>query len=1320
MKLSLLAPQRNGCWGWLLPLLMLLGAGRAWGQTTTLFSENGEEFGNSSMNYANGSTNTWIRYNYSGINTTPNGSYAFYINNNANIFSNAPSYNKNTAQVSHIYTPAFTIPAGSASLDINFNWAAVGEVTGGVDYDYLKVYLVSGSTTPTAGNQITSFVASSADLLSQNAFQTAKLTAAVTAGLSYRVVFTWTNDDNSGSNPGGIIDDIVINTTPAKPTVSLAAVAAQCANSSFNLVATNTGTQTVSGAATVNGAIPDNSTTGLTSTITLGGVSTAKITASSVVRVFLNIDHQYDSDLQVYLVDPSGTKALELTTGNGGSGTDYLNTILLTSATNVIGTSGNNTSPFSNTYRPEGTVSTGPSFIYGGIPTSPLVGATIAGGWKLRVFDNGPNDVGYLNNWSLSITDVSLYPTTAITPTTGLGTLGTTTYSGTTNTTATTAVSNAPAGSDTYTATTTDPSGTTATTATTVTVKPSPTATLTNNGPVCAGSTATVSVALTGTSPWTFTYSDGSASTTVTSTTTNPYVITTPALAASKTYSLTALTGGGCSATVAALAAATTTIIVNPLPTFTTTQTNVSCIGSNTGSITVSAAGGVSGGTYQYSKNNGGAYQSSNVFGGLVAGTYQVVVRNVGGTQCAAAAQSVTITQPATIAASASATNTCAGSSSGSITVSASGGTGTFTYSKDGTTFQTSNTFTNVAAGAYTLTVKDANGCTATTTATVGNNPLPTTTLTSATSTTVCAGTSATLTGTLNGTAPFSGTYTVNGGPAVSFSTPNNALTINTPNLPAGSYTVTFTSLSDANSCAAVTANLPSVTITATTTTTWTGSTSSDWYDAANWTYCVPTASISAVIPASAPNAPVITSGSARANNVTLQGALTLTLANAGTSLTLAGSLSTATANTFVGGSGTSVTFNATTVAQTIAGPGGATFDDLSLTGLPKALGGPVTITNNLKLSAAMLLLGSFDLTMAPGTGTITNAGPGHFVALNGTGRLCFQQVGSADRPTAAYLVGVAADSYTPASLFNAGTPDDFYLSLKTGVDNPVVSGQHYVNRQWDIAEAIPGGSNATLTLQWNEAEENPGFDRNLCGVAHYTGGQWDLSCASCIAAAQSGNVPNSYKRTRSGLTSFSPFAVEDNTYPLPVELTSFAATRQGPQARLDWTTATERNSQGFEVQVSTDGQRFRALGFVPGAGTSFSAHTYSFLDREPGKAGTRYYRLRQVDFDGTASLTQVRAVDFGGAPAAASLAAVPNPFGSELRVLVNASQPVAGQQLTLTDMLGRVVRRQPVDLPAGDSQLDLRETVQGLPTGVYLLQLPLDGQLRTLKITKE
>jgi len=146
--------------------------------------------------------------------------------------------------------------------------------------------------------------------------------------------------------------------------------------------------------------------------------------------------------------------------------------------------------------------------------------------------------------------------------------------------------------------------------------------------------------------------------------------------------------------------------------------------GQSNGSITITATPS---GTYTYSINNG-AYQSSNIFNNLAAGTYTIMAKNADG--CTSASTSVTLsaTNPCNglnivLTPTTTFADVCPTASNGSITLTASGSTG-FTYSKDGgTTFQASNVFSNLAAGSYPVVVKDVNGCTKSQTVTVSSNP---------------------------------------------------------------------------------------------------------------------------------------------------------------------------------------------------------------------------------------------------------------------------------------------------------------------------------------------------------------------------------------------------------------------------------------------------------------------------------------------------------------------------------------------------------------------------------------------------------------------
>src|SRR5699024_7751871 len=146
----------------------------------------------------------------------------------------------------------------------------------------------------------------------------------------------------------------------------------------------------------------------------------------------------------------------------------------------------------------------------------------------------------------------------------------------------------------------------------------------------------------------------------------------------------------------------------------TVVSTDITCNGSADGQIEVTVAGGTAG--YEYSLN-GGTFQIGNLFENLAAGNYIIAVRDANG--CTVTAM-VTIAETDALPAAATSTDaTCNGAADGTITVTAQDGTPGYEYSLDGTTLQSGNLFENLAAGSYTITVRDASGCTVTATVTV-------------------------------------------------------------------------------------------------------------------------------------------------------------------------------------------------------------------------------------------------------------------------------------------------------------------------------------------------------------------------------------------------------------------------------------------------------------------------------------------------------------------------------------------------------------------------------------------------------------------------
>ncbi|UTW67775.1 T9SS type A sorting domain-containing protein [bacterium SCSIO 12643] len=259
------------------------------------------------------------------------------------------------------------------------------------------------------------------------------------------------------------------------------------------------------------------------------------------------------------------------------------------------------------------------------------------------------------------------------------------------------------------------------------------------------------------------------------------------------TYSVTVTDANGCTSTSSATITEPAALVAASVA-----DSNATCNGLSNGGATASATGGT--GAYSYMWNNAATTASIT---GVIAGTYSVTVTDANG---CTDSTSVIITEPAALVASTVVDNnvSCNGLADGAATASATGGTGTYTYTWS--TGATTATVTGLAAGTYSVTIVDANGCSANTSITITEPAalvVTTTVVSNVSCNGVCDGEiSANITG---GSAPYS--YIWSNGSAV------NPIT----NLCAGTYTVTVT---DANGCTATSTAIvtePTVLVVSTT-----------------------------------------------------------------------------------------------------------------------------------------------------------------------------------------------------------------------------------------------------------------------------------------------------------------------------------------------------------------------------------------------------------------------------------------------------------------------------------------------------------------------
>jgi len=201
------------------------------------------------------------------------------------------------------------------------------------------------------------------------------------------------------------------------------------------------------------------------------------------------------------------------------------------------------------------------------------------------------------------------------------------------------------------------------------------------------------------------------------------------------------------------------------------------------------------------------------------------------------------------------------------------------------------------------------------------------------------------------------------------------------------------------------------------------------------------------------------------------------------------------------------------------------------------------------------------------------------------------------------------------------------------------------------------------------------------------------------------------------GSNNTATYSIPVDINPLPVELVSFKAqVVHTIDALLTWRTASEKNNAYFEVQRSLTGRTFETVARVAGQGNTTKATNYAYTDAKVGAqaAGPVYYRLRQVDRDGTSSTSPVQTVRFGKTLTPA-IALFPNP-ATAVASLDLSQLPVGLYQVRVLDSVGRQVLATAAD-GGSTAPLDLRALTNGTYT---VLVRGTEGQQFAKRLVKQ
>ena len=344
-----------------------------------------------------------------------------------------------------------------------------------------------------------------------------------------------------------------------------------------------------------------------------------------------------------------------------------------------------------------------------------------------------------------------------------------------------------------------------------------------------------------------------------------------------------------------------------------------------------------------------------------------------------------------------------------------------------------------------------------------------------------------------------------------------------------------------------------------------------------------------------------------------------------------------------------------------------------------------------------------------------------------------FQQASSFNRPLNAWDVSAVSNM---GNMFNAAIAFNQPLNGWVPTAATSMSGMFRSTTNfnqtldaWDVS----GVSNMSNMFNSASGFDQPLDDWNVSGATNMSNmlSNSGMSCASydltlygwdqqAITGKSLDATNLSYDNAvaaRASLTSTRGWTITGDIFSdgcsmaLPVELLFFTADFENGKVDLHWQTASETDNDYFLVQRSPDGEHWESIAEVQGAGNSITAISYHLVDYDPLE-GTSYYRLQQVDFDGTSAYSPIVAIQ---SIRSAAIYVYPNPTAGVLSIASPDAEEVFSYQLM--DIHGKVVLS---SSPTSDASAATQLNLENVEAGFYLLRVYNSYTDHTFRIIKE
>ena len=412
-------------------------------------------------------------------------------------------------------------------------------------------------------------------------------------------------------------------------------------------------------------------------------------------------------------------------------------------------------------------------------------------------------------------------------------------------------------------------------------------------------------------------------------------------------------------------------------------------------------------------------------------------------------------------------------------------------------------------------------------------------------------------------------------------------------------------------------------------------------------------------------------------------------------------------------------------------------------------LGGALTVSTTLTMTLGNITTGSNLLTLGTSTtvrgtliynsGTIITRSTGGFKRWfrNAIQQNVYFPVGTNDNIYLTTYNNMITLSFTGAPTEGGSLTAKFVASdPQTNSPNPVNDAGYSIDRfsqhgywQMDAGDGLTGGT-------YNLYLRGQGFNPNGNEITNFphlrilkrvnSGSNWILKGSHVDATQFSNSDPII---SRNGITGFGQFGIGGNLLDgnplsgaLPVELASFTANIISRNVKLNWTTASEENNEGFEIQKaevkSQKSDEWIMVGYVNGNGTKTTPTNYTFEDKKLN-SGKYNYRLKQIDYNGNFEYFNLSSAVVIGVPDKFDISQnYPNPFNPSTKIDFNLHYS-SRVSIKLYDMSGREVMTL-VNEQKSAGYYTVQMNGSNLSSGTYFYRVIADGNGQKYEITKK